>query len=186
MKMFKGPGFSRRNFLAGTGAAAVALKFGSQPASAAGQLNVYNWDTYIGETTLQTFTDSTGVEVQYDLYANLEEMFAKFQAGNPGYDVIFPSDYMMETMIAAGMLEELDIRAASTTFPISGAAAVSATASPRSARSTAGRSCWTATSSRGAWRCSPIRASSWAWPCSIWAIPPTPPTRTRSTPPATS
>ena len=108
MNMFKGPGFSRRNFLAGTGAAAVALKFGSGPASAAGQLNVYNWDTYIGETTLQTFTDSTGVEVQYDLYANLEEMFAKFQAGNPGYDVIFPSDYMMETMIAAGMLEELD------------------------------------------------------------------------------
>ena len=47
--------------------------------------------------------------MQYDLYANLEEMFAKFQAGNPGYDVIFPSDYMMETMIAAGMLEELGV-----------------------------------------------------------------------------
>jgi hypothetical protein len=97
MKMFKGPGFSRRNFLAGTGAAAAALSFGGRSASAAGQLNVYNWDTYIGETTLETFTASTGIEVQYDLYANLEEMFAKFQAGNPGYDVIFPSDYMMET-----------------------------------------------------------------------------------------
>jgi len=108
MKMFKGPGFSRRNFLAGTGAAAVALSFGGRSASASGELNVYNWDTYIGETTLETFTQSTGIEVQYDLYANLEEMFAKFQAGNPGYDVIFPSDYMMETMIAAGMLEELD------------------------------------------------------------------------------
>ena len=35
-------------------------------------------------------------------------MYAKFQAGNPGYDVIVPSDYMLETMIAADMLVELD------------------------------------------------------------------------------
>ena len=99
----------RRDFLAGTGAAALALSFGGKAGFAAtGEVNVYNWDTYIGDTTLQTFTETTGVEVTYDLYANLEEMFAKFQEGNPGYDVIFPSDYMMETMIAAGMLEELD------------------------------------------------------------------------------
>ncbi len=64
MNMFKGLGFSRRNFLAGTGAAAVALSFGGRSASAGGELNVYNWDTYIGETTLETFTKSTGIEVQ--------------------------------------------------------------------------------------------------------------------------
>ncbi len=108
MNMLKGPGFSRRNFLAGTGAAAVALSFGGRSASAAERVNVYNWDTYIGETTLETYTQKTGIKVQYDLYANLEEMFAKFQTGNPGYDVIFPSDYMIETMIAADMLEVLD------------------------------------------------------------------------------
>jgi spermidine/putrescine transport system substrate-binding protein len=103
------PRFSRRSFLQGTGAAAVAVSFGGGAAfGASNKLNVYNWDTYIGDTTLETFTKSTGIEVQYDLYANLEEMFAKFQAGNPGYDVIFPSDYMMETMIAADMLVELD------------------------------------------------------------------------------
>ena len=95
MNSFKGPHFSRRRFLEGTGAAAVALSFAGKAARAEGKLNVYNWDTYIGETTLDTFTAATGVEVQYDLYANLEEMFAKFQAGNPGYDVIFPSDYMI-------------------------------------------------------------------------------------------
>ena len=74
-----------------------------------GVLHFYNWDTYIGDTTLASFTEKTGVEVQYDLYANLEEMFAKFQAGNPGYDIIFPSDYMIETMIAAvlGLFEPL-------------------------------------------------------------------------------
>ena len=101
--------FTRRRFLQGSGAAAVALTFGGRGASAQEKkLNVYNWDTYIGETTLSSFTDNTGVQVQYDLYANLEEMFAKFQAGNPGYDVIFPSDYMIETMINADMLVELD------------------------------------------------------------------------------
>ena len=106
-------GVNRRNFLKGTGAAAVALSLGGAGFNRAGfaqsgQVNVYNWDTYIGDTTLQTFTESTGINVQYDLYANLEEMYAKFQEGNPGYDVIFPSDYMIETMVKVGMLEEID------------------------------------------------------------------------------
>ena len=99
----------RRHFLKGTGAAVAALSFGGSAAFGQDkQLNVYNWDTYIGDTTLETFTAASGIEVQYDLYANLEEMYAKFQEGNPGYDVIFPSDYMIETMIKAGMLEEID------------------------------------------------------------------------------
>ncbi|MFQ5783717.1 MAG: PotD/PotF family extracellular solute-binding protein [Alphaproteobacteria bacterium] len=101
--------FTRRRFLRGAAAAGVGLAALPRTGwTASGQLNVYNWDTYIGETTLDTFTKRTGVEVQYDLYANLEEMYAKFQEGNPGYDVIFPSDYMIETMIAADMLEEID------------------------------------------------------------------------------
>ena len=102
-------GWNRRSFLKGTGAAAVAVSFGGSAALGQSQkLNVYNWDTYIGDTTLDTFSKATGIEVQYDLYANLEEMFAKFQEGNPGYDVIFPSDYMLESMRKADMLVELD------------------------------------------------------------------------------
>jgi spermidine/putrescine transport system substrate-binding protein len=38
------------------------------------RLNVYNWDTYIGNTTLETYTERTGVQVQYDLFANNEEL----------------------------------------------------------------------------------------------------------------
>jgi spermidine/putrescine-binding protein len=72
------------------------------------KLNVYNWDTYIGETTLATVTERLGIEVQYDLYANLDDLFAKFKTGNPGYDVIFPNDYMIETMIKPDMLEPID------------------------------------------------------------------------------
>ena len=100
----------RRRFLAGSAAAAaVGIALSSSRAKAEEkQLNVYNWDTYIGETTIQTFTERTGIKVQYDLYANNEELFAKLKVGNPGYDVIIPSDYMVETMIKLGMLVPLD------------------------------------------------------------------------------
>jgi len=109
MTMFPRSRFPRRRFLAGAGIAAIGVTFGRNARSEEEKkLNVYNWDTYIGETTLQTFTDKTGVEVQYDLYANNEELFAKLKAGNPGYDVIFPSDYMVESMISLNMLEPVD------------------------------------------------------------------------------
>jgi len=112
MNRFSAPRFSRRNFLAGAGVAAVGVSLGTFAkkgwAEEAKKLNVYNWDTYIGQTTLQTFTDKTGIAVQYDLYANNEELFAKLKAGNPGYDVIFPSDYMVQTMIKLNMLMPVD------------------------------------------------------------------------------
>ncbi len=109
MTRFPLSSLSRRRFL--KGAAAAGISVAAMPRmgwGASNQVNIYNWDTYIGETTLDTFKAKTGLKVQYDLYANLEEMFAKFKEGNPGYDVIFPSDYMIETMIAADMLEEID------------------------------------------------------------------------------
>ena len=109
MTTFPHSRFPRRRFLAGAGIAAIGVSFGRKAWSEEEKkLNVYNWDTYIGETTLQTFTDKTGVAVQYDLYANNEELFAKLKAGNPGYDVIFPSDYMVESMISLNMLEAID------------------------------------------------------------------------------
>ena len=43
------------------------------------KVNVYNWDTYIGETTLDTFKKATGISVQYDLFADNEELFAKLK-----------------------------------------------------------------------------------------------------------
>ena len=100
----------RRTFLQGSAALGITLTAMPRSGWAAEekQINVYNWDTYIGETTLDTFTSSTGIKVQYDLFANNEELFAKLQAGNPGYDLIFPSDYMVEAMIATNMLEEID------------------------------------------------------------------------------
>jgi spermidine/putrescine transport system substrate-binding protein len=99
---------SRRGFVsAALGIAAVPalgrLAFGQSQ-----QVNVYNWDTYIGETTLEDFTDATGISVRYDLYASNDELFAKLREGNPGYDVIFPTHDYVERMIAADMLLPLD------------------------------------------------------------------------------
>ncbi|MFQ5773396.1 MAG: PotD/PotF family extracellular solute-binding protein [Kiloniellaceae bacterium] len=104
------PGFSRRFFLAGTGAVAAGLSLGPRFARGAeeAKLNFYNWDTYIGETTLDDFKDAAGIEVTMDLYADNDELFAKLKEGNPGYDVIVPTNDYVERMITAEMLVPLD------------------------------------------------------------------------------
>jgi spermidine/putrescine transport system substrate-binding protein len=100
---------SRRRFLSGALGVAAALPSLSRFALAQSkQVNVYNWDTYIGESTLDEFTDATGIAVRYDLFASNEELFAKLREGNPGYDVIYPSNDFVERMIAADMLLPLD------------------------------------------------------------------------------
>ncbi|MCB9944090.1 MAG: spermidine/putrescine ABC transporter substrate-binding protein [Geminicoccaceae bacterium] len=103
------PAINRRHMLGGT--LAVAATAASLPRLARAQdriVNIYNWDTYIGETTVFDFTDKTGVEVRYDLFASNDELFSKLREGNPGYDVIYPSNDWVERMILAGMLTELD------------------------------------------------------------------------------
>lgn len=104
------PRLNRRSFLAGTGAAAAGLTFLPKRPFAAeeAKLNFYNWDTYIGETTLDDFEDASGIEVSMDLFADNDELFAKLKEGNPGYDVIVPTNDYAERMIQAGMLVPLD------------------------------------------------------------------------------
>jgi spermidine/putrescine transport system substrate-binding protein len=101
---------SRRAALSGMGA--VGLTFTLPKKLLAGShskpVNFYNWDTYIGETTLEDFTSATGIEVQYDLFADNDELFAKLKNGNPGYDLIVPTNDYVERMIIADMLIPLD------------------------------------------------------------------------------
>jgi spermidine/putrescine transport system substrate-binding protein len=101
---------SRRSFLAGTGAVAAGLTFLPKAGFSAEEkvVNFYNWDTYIGETTLEDFKGASGVEVNMDLFADNAELFAKLKEGNPGYDVIVPSNDYVERMVAAKMLTKLD------------------------------------------------------------------------------
>ena len=109
---------SRRGLLKGAGAAAVAVGLGGLLSGCGGQeqrqggevpkLIFYNWDTYVGDTTLADFARANSIDVSMSLFASNDELFAKLRAGNQGYDVIVPSDDFVTRMSQAGMLEELD------------------------------------------------------------------------------
>lgn len=73
------------------------------------ELYVFNWTAYINEDLLGLYEEETGVKIIYDTYDSNEDLLAKLQAGATGYDVIFPSDYMVSQMIKLGLLAELDL-----------------------------------------------------------------------------
>lgn len=100
----------RRSLLKGTGAAMVGLTFLPRFSLAEEEkkLNFYNWDTYIGENTLADFQSASGIETKMDLFADNDELFAKMKEGNPGYDVIVPTNDYVERMLLANMLMPLD------------------------------------------------------------------------------
>lgn len=74
----------------------------------ASELSVYNWADYIDEEKITEYEETYGVDIIYDTYASNEDLLAKLQAGAEGYDVIFPSDYMVSIMIELGLLAEID------------------------------------------------------------------------------
>ena len=73
------------------------------------KLYVYNWSYYVAEDTIPAFEKEFGVKVVYDNYSSNEELPAKLQAGATGYDLIFPSDYMVGIMRELNLLEKLDM-----------------------------------------------------------------------------
>jgi spermidine/putrescine transport system substrate-binding protein len=100
---------TRRSLLRSTGMfAALAFLPRNAMSEEDKKLSFYNYDTYIGETTLADFLAATGIEVKMDLFADGDELFTKLKAGNPGYDVIVPTNDKVERMIKANMLIPLD------------------------------------------------------------------------------
>jgi spermidine/putrescine transport system substrate-binding protein len=73
-------------------------------------LSVYNWSTYIDPSVIQDFEQKYGVEVKYDTYESNDDLYTKLKPGNPGYDVIFPSDYMVTIMGKENLVEELNLK----------------------------------------------------------------------------
>ncbi|MBW4437388.1 MAG: spermidine/putrescine ABC transporter substrate-binding protein [Pleurocapsa minor GSE-CHR-MK-17-07R] len=71
-------------------------------------LSVYNWSTYVAEDTISNFEALCGVTVNYDVFGNNEEVIARLRQGNPGYDIVVPTDYAVTILAAEGLLEELD------------------------------------------------------------------------------
>ena len=77
-------------------------------------LNVYNWGEYISdgmEDALDVnaaFEKLTGIKVNYVTYDSNEVMYGKLQSKSVSYDLVIPSDYMIERMIKENMLQKLD------------------------------------------------------------------------------
>ncbi len=71
-------------------------------------LYVYNWGEYIDPDVLTMFTEETGIEVVYDEYETNEIMYPKIEAGAVNYDLVCPSDYMINKMIDNDLLQEID------------------------------------------------------------------------------
>lgn len=71
-------------------------------------LNIYSWADNFDEQVLKDFEEKYNVRVNYDVFANNEELLAKIKAGGANYDLIQPSDYMVASMIQQDLLEPLD------------------------------------------------------------------------------
>lgn len=73
-----------------------------------GTINVFNVGDYINPDLIKKFEEETKIKVVYDTYDTNETMYQKILT-NPGqYDLVVPSDYMVEKMIKNDMLEEID------------------------------------------------------------------------------
>ncbi len=69
------------------------------------EVNFFNWSKYIGKDTLANFTQKTGIKVNYEEFADEEEMFAKLRSGARGYDLIIGTDYMMPRLKGLNVID---------------------------------------------------------------------------------
>ena len=69
---------------------------------------VYNWGEYIDESVIPQFEEETGIKVVYDTFETNEAMYPIIEQGQAVYDVVCPSDYMIQKMIANDLLAEIN------------------------------------------------------------------------------
>jgi spermidine/putrescine transport system substrate-binding protein len=79
-----------------------------QAAAAPGELNLFAWSEYVPQSVLDGFTKETGIQVNYETYGSNEEMLAKLMSGAASYDLIQPSEYVVEALAKEKMLLPLD------------------------------------------------------------------------------
>ena len=73
-----------------------------------GELYVFNWGEYIDEDVITQFEEETGITVVYDPFETNEEMYPIIEAGAVTYDVVCPSDYMIQKMLENDLLAEIN------------------------------------------------------------------------------
>ena len=72
------------------------------------QVVVFNAGEYLDLDLIPEFEEKTGIDVIYETFTSDEEMFIKLSQSSNNYDVIFPSDYMVERLKKHDMLEKID------------------------------------------------------------------------------
>jgi len=73
-------------------------------------VNISNWNGYIADDTLATFSKETGIKATYDIHDSNEVLESKLMTGNTGYDVVSPSNHFLSRLIKAGAIQKLDRR----------------------------------------------------------------------------
>mgnify|MGYP000697656917 CR=1 FL=1 len=86
------------------------IYLGSLNASAGGsqQLIVYNWGEYMDSDVIDIFEEETGIHVVYEEYETNEIMYPKIKSGAISYDLVCPSDYMIQKMIQNDLLQPIN------------------------------------------------------------------------------
>lgn len=69
---------------------------------------VYNWGEYLDPKTIELFEEETGISVTYEEYETNEIMYPKIVSQAIAYDVVCPSDYMIQRMIENDLLVEIN------------------------------------------------------------------------------
>ncbi len=88
--------------------AILATGCGDSKGGENGEVIVYNWGEYIDPDTIDMFEEETGIKVIYDEFETNEIMYPKVESGTSNYDVLCPSDYMIEKLIENDLLAEIN------------------------------------------------------------------------------
>ena len=74
-----------------------------------GEVNVLNWSSYIPNDVIRDFEEEYDIKVNYGTYSSNEELLAKITSSKEGtYDLIFPSDYMIQLMKEKDVIKRID------------------------------------------------------------------------------
>ena len=99
---------SRRRALQGLGTAALAVSLGSLGGCGeSDDLNFANWESYLGETTLDDFRDATGIDVSLSVIASEDALIKQLRSGTSVPDVLVASNRMVERLVDARLLAPL-------------------------------------------------------------------------------
>ena len=71
-------------------------------------LHIFCWSEYIPQQIVDAFSEESGLKVSVETYSSNEEMLAKLFAGGGNYDIIQPSEYVIEGLIKEGLLTPID------------------------------------------------------------------------------